>query len=131
MLLKIIGFISLAVALAGIVFLVIGFGDFEGDWFPVGMFMTAFGFFGSFFGLITGFAPEIARASTQTAKYIQNENREALKDIANASADINKEAVATVASAVKDGLTDTVYCKHCGKRIDADSRFCSYCGGEQ
>jgi len=24
----------------------------------------------------------------------------------------------------------TIYCKHCGKLIDADSKFCQYCGGK-
>lgn len=24
-----------------------------------------------------------------------------------------------------------MYCKHCGKEIDDDSKFCRYCGGEQ
>lgn len=25
---------------------------------------------------------------------------------------------------------NTMYCKHCGKTIDADSIYCKYCGGE-
>jgi len=24
-----------------------------------------------------------------------------------------------------------IYCKHCGEAIDADSKFCNKCGGEQ
>ena len=26
-------------------------------------------------------------------------------------------------------MTDKIYCKHCGKQIDADSAFCMHCGG--
>lgn len=128
---KIIGFACIPVAVLGIVLTIIGFGDFEHNWFLFGMIMLPVGFFGTFFGLINGFAPEIAKASAQTAKYIQNENKELLRDLATASAEINKDAVTTLASAVREEQTDTVFCKHCGRKIDSDSRFCSHCGGEQ
>ena len=58
------------------------------------------------------------------------------KDFIVTSEDIcGKEAIKTTASAMKDGFTDntepTIYCKHCGGVIDADSRFCRFCGKEQ
>ena len=31
--------------------------------------------------------------------------------------------------AIKEGLKDTMYCKHCGKEVDVDSKFCKHCGG--
>ena len=27
-------------------------------------------------------------------------------------------------------MANQIYCKHCGKLIDADSAFCMHCGGE-
>ena len=128
---KLIGFVSLMVALAGLVLLIVGFGDFEHNWFLFGMFMLPVGFFGAALGLVNGFMPEISRATARSASYIQKQNKDALKEIANTSAEINKEAVATIASAVSEGLGEKMFCKHCGKRIDADSKFCSFCGKEQ
>ena len=128
---KLIGFVSLMVALAGLVLLIVGFGDFEHNWFLFGMLMLPIGFFGAALGLVNGFMPEISRATARSASYIQKQNKDALKEIANTSAEINKEAVATIASAVSEGLGEKMFCKHCGKRIDADSKFCSFCGKEQ
>ena len=128
---KLIGFVSLMVALAGLVLLIVGFGDFEHNWFLFGILMLPIGFFGAVLGLVNGFMPEISRATARSASYIQKQNKDALKEIANTSAEINKEAVATIASAVSEGLGEKMFCKHCGKRIDADSKFCSFCGKEQ
>ena len=128
---KIIGFASMLIALAGLVLLIMGFGDFEHNWFLFGMFMLPIGIFGSFIGLVNGFMPEISKATARGVNYIQKQNKEELTEIANTSAEINKEAVTTIASAVSEGLGDKMFCKHCGKRIDADSKFCSFCGKEQ
>ena len=48
-------------------------------------------------------------------------------------ANIKKEYVKTMASAIHDGLNDndTIYCKYCGGMIDSDSIFCKHCGKEQ
>lgn len=87
--------------------------------------------FGLFFMFI-GFTPNIQKTMIKTQKHILNENKEDLKDIADTSADVSKDAVKTVAGAVKDGLTEEkMFCKHCGKEIDKDSKFCQYCGKEQ
>lgn len=60
-------------------------------------------------------------------------NEEILKDTANKSANIHKDAVKTIAHSVKEGLTDNnkVYCKYCGAQIDEDSKFCKKCGKQQ
>lgn len=68
---------------------------------------------------------------TARAQYnIINNNEEILRETANKTADIHKDAVKTIVHSVKDGLSDdnTVYCKHCGTQIDADSSFCKKCG---
>jgi len=33
---------------------------------------------------------------------------------------------------MKKGFSDEeIFCKHCGKAIDENSKFCKYCGKEQ
>lgn len=61
-----------------------------------------------------------------------NKNEEMLRDTANKTADINKDAVRTIAHSIKEGFSenDTVYCKYCGAEIDRDSKFCKECGKE-
>ena len=76
-----------------------------------------------------GFRPEMAKLSTKTAKYIQEENKEDLKEIVTTTAEIHSEAVTVTTKAIKEGLKDTMYCKHCGKEVDIDSKFCKHCGG--
>ena len=71
-------------------------------------------------------------SASVNAKYnIINENEDILKDMTHRQAEINKESIKTTASAIKEGLRDTMYCKHCGALIDADSKFCKSCGKEQ
>lgn len=64
---------------------------------------------------------------------IINQNEDILKNISNKEAEINKDAIRTVTAAIKDGWdnNDTMFCKHCGAMIDADSKFCKSCGKEQ
>lgn len=65
---------------------------------------------------------------------IINNNEETLRDIASKEANINKDAIKTTFSAIKEGLSGnegTMFCKHCGAVIDADSKFCNQCGKEQ
>ena len=125
---KIIGLIGIVIFVIGLIKLVTGFGDFESNNYFVGMFMMPFGAFIGFAGLVAGFKPEISKLSIKSAKYIQHENKEELQQIMKTSAEIGAEAVTTTAQAVSDGLRKTVYCKHCGNEVDADSQFCKYCG---
>ena len=127
---KIIGFIGVAIAVIGLINLFNGFGNFGSNNFLVGMFMMPIGFFIGFTFLMLGFRPEISKMATKSVKYIQQENKEVLKDIASTNAEINSDAVTTTARAIKEGLKNTIFCKHCGKEIDADSKFCRYCGKE-
>ncbi len=125
---KLIGLIGIVILVIGIIKLINGFGNFEDNTYIIGMFMMPFGLFIAATGLSLGFRPEITKHSIKTAKYIQEENKEELQEMASQMADINSEAVAITAQAVKQGLEDTMYCKHCGQQIDADSKFCKYCG---
>ena len=75
---------------------------------------------------------KMGKAVANAQKNILDENEEVLKETANKNADINKEAVKSMASAVKDGFSEgEIYCKHCGASIDSDSKFCKKCGKEQ
>ena len=128
---KIIGITGVILTIIGFVLIFTGFGNFDNNNFMIGAFLSTFSFGMAFIGLIKGFEPEIAKLKTKTTKYIQEENKEDLKDIASNTADITSEAITTTTKSIKKGLKDTKYCKHCGKEIDKDSKFCSHCGKEQ
>lgn len=61
---------------------------------------------------------------------IINNNEEILRETANKTANIHKDAVKTLMHSVKEGLSDdnAIFCKHCGEKIDVDSTFCKKCG---
>ena len=129
---KIIGIIGILIVGLGIYLAVTGFGDFESSKFMVGTMISPFGLMIGVSCSLIGFRPEIAKMRSKTIKYIQEENKDDLTAIANNTAEIMEGAVSKTASAVKEGFVqDTIFCKHCGAKIDADSKFCNRCGKEQ
>lgn len=76
---------------------------------------------------------KMSKIAINAQKNVLDENEEDLRNISNKSADINSDAIKTVAHSIKEGFTqnDTVYCKYCGAVIDSDSKFCKKCGKEQ
>lgn len=76
---------------------------------------------------------ELGNVAVNSKNNIINQNKELLKEMANTQAEINKDAIKTTANAIKEGLNNesTMYCKHCGSVIDADSKYCKVCGKEQ
>lgn len=127
---KIIGVIGAVATVTGIVLTVAGFGDFESNNFMIGSFVAVIGVMMTALGITIGFGPEIAKARAKTLRYIQEENKDDLTAIANNSAEIMSDAVSKTANAIANGVQKTMFCKHCGARIDADSTFCSCCGKE-
>ena len=127
---KIIGVIGAVATVTGIVLTVAGFGDFESNNFMIGSFVAVIGVMMTALGIAIGFGPEIAKARAKTLRYIQEENKDDLTAIANNSAEIMSDAVSKTANAIANGVQKTMFCKHCGARIDADSTFCSCCGKE-
>jgi ribosomal protein L40E len=127
---KIIGVIGAVATVTGIVLTVTGFGDFESNNFMIGGFVAVIGVMMTALGITIGFSPEIAKARAKTLRYIQEENKDDLTAIANNSAEIMSDAVSKTANAIANGVQKTMFCKHCGARIDADSTFCSRCGKE-
>ena len=73
----------------------------------------------------------LGEVSVNTKSNIINDNEDKLKDIADKTAYISKDAITTTVDAIKKGIKDNIYCKHCGELIDKDSKFCKYCGKEQ
>ena len=128
---KIVGFIGIILAIIGFILACKGFDDFESNNFMIGGLMATFGLFIGVSCLVMGFRPEITKMSTKSIKYIQQENKEDLKDIISTTADIASESVTKTTTAIKQGIEDTIFCKHCGAKIDSDSKFCKKCGKEQ
>ena len=127
---KIIGVIGAVAAVTGIVLAISGFGDFESNNFMIGGFVAVIGVMMTAVGITIGFSPEIAKARAKTIRYIQEENKEDLSAIASGNAEIMSDAVSKTANSIANGLQNTIFCKHCGAKIDADSKFCSSCGKE-
>ena len=129
--LKIVGFVGVAVLIAGIVLAMNGFGDFESNNFMIGTFLAVIGVAIAGTCLTSGFGPEIAKARAKTIRYIQEENKDDLSAIATNNEQFTSDAVKTTVGAAKEGIKETKFCKHCGEKIDKDSKFCSSCGKEQ
>ena len=127
---KIIGVIGAASTVTGIILAIAGFGDFESNNFMIGTFVAVIGFTMASLGITIGFSPEISKARAKTLRYIQEENKEDLTAIANNSAEIMGDAISKTANAITNGIQKTMFCKHCGAKIDIDSTFCSRCGKE-
>lgn len=97
------------------------------------------------FLMFIAFLPNIQRAMIKTNKYVIDKNKEDLKDISQQSGEISALGAKEVAKSVTKGVMEEVqpdnnladkkekqiFCKHCGQKIDADSKFCSHCGKEQ
>ena len=93
-----------------------------------GIFLCVF----SFPCLFLGYSAKIQKAQIATQKYIQGETKADLTEMADTGAEIVAPAVKKISKAVKDGVKkETVFCKHCGVEIDADSTFCKSCGKKQ
>ena len=69
----------------------------------------------------------------KATKYMVDESKEDLQDISTNMADATKDGIETTVRAIKKGITEDedMYCKHCGNKIDSDSKFCKNCGKEQ
>ena len=77
------------------------------------------------------FRTKIMGTQVKATKYVLDEHKDNLHDIANTTGDIVNPQITKTVRAFKDGLKDQVYCKHCGESIDSDSKFCKSCGKEQ
>ena len=69
----------------------------------------------------------------KATKYMMDESKEDLQDISTNMAAATKDGIETTVRAIKKGITEDedIHCKHCGSKIDNDSKFCKNCGKEQ
>lgn len=68
----------------------------------------------------------------RASKYMMDESKEDLKSISDGMAYATKDGIKTTARAIKEGFVgEFVYCKHCGSKIESDSKYCKECGKEQ
>lgn len=68
----------------------------------------------------------------KSVKYMMDDSKEDIESISTDMANATKEGVQITASAIKEGFTGkNTFCKHCGSKIDEDSKFCKECGKEQ
>ena len=80
---------------------------------------------------IQNIATTMGDISINSTKNILDNNEDNLKHITEKTSDLGSIFVEKTARAIKDGITNNnVYCKHCGKSIDSDSKFCKNCGKE-
>lgn len=126
--LMVLGFLFLAGGITMIVFFAI-LDTINPALMIVGCFSLFFAFIMLFYSLL----PLIQKGMIKVNKKIIEENKETLKDISKASGEIAGEGVKKVAKSAMEGVNDAdkIYCKHCGRLIDSDSKFCSFCGKEQ
>lgn len=79
------------------------------------------------------FRGKLLSREVKSVKYMMDESKEDIESISNEMADATKGGIETVTRAIKKGITedDDIFCKHCGSKIDGDSKFCKKCGKEQ
>lgn len=68
----------------------------------------------------------------KSMKYMVDDTKDDIKSISTNMANATKEGIETATRAIKKGITEDegIYCKHCGNKIDKDSKFCKQCGKE-
>lgn len=76
---------------------------------------------------------KIMSRNIKSIKYMMDESKDDIENISTNLADATKDGVGITTHAIKDGIlkNETIYCKHCGKLIDENSKYCKYCGKEQ
>ena len=79
------------------------------------------------------FRGKMMSKQVKSVKYMMDESKDDIESISTNMANATKSGIETTARAIKKGFTDkeNIYCKHCGNKIDEDSKFCKICGKEQ
>ena len=78
-----------------------------------------------------GFYPLFKRFGAKNRRYVQSITKDVEADIYTTAAEIKSDGITTMAKAVKNGIKETMFCKHCGAEIERDSKFCKECGKQQ
>lgn len=101
--------------------------------FVIAFISTILGFV---FVIVLMFSPKargkMLSRQVKSVKYMVDESKGDIESISTDMANANKEGVRITAGAIKEGFMGaSVFCKHCGSKIDGDSKFCKVCGKEQ
>ena len=124
-----------AVVIVGLGFMVIGIGDF---FTAFGTFQPPRYFWCAFVGMpllaVGGWMCQFAYLGPM-ARYVAEETAPVNKDVINYLARGTQPALRAVASAIKEGFSDSAEtprktCPNCGERNEAETRFCTQCGSE-
>lgn len=64
---------------------------------------------------------------------MMDESKDDIESISTNMANATKDSIEITTRAIKKGFTEkeNIFCKHCGSKIDEDSKFCKNCGKEQ
>ncbi len=145
--------IAIVLLITGIVLLVKSFNHDvpamgESGWFEAESTQAGFRFGGITCIFISlpvfcwSFIPDIRKMSIRTAKYLQQETKDDIKDILDTNMDITRDARQETVDMLADGISKTrgnntetttatkktKYCSNCGGKISATSKFCEHCG---
>ncbi len=121
---RVLQIVGVVCAAAGLGLIIAGFVDFSKSFERSGppqlFYLFFIGFPVMFVGitcLTFGFRKEISRYVKNESVPVLNEASEELKPVMRA-----------MGQAVKEGYSDSIVCKECGERNDADNKFCKACG---
>ena len=123
------------VLVTGLIFTIIGLASFFGSFGDFGAGPPRY-FWCAFIGLpLMGFGMMICKFAFlgTVSRYVANETAPVGKDVVNYMADGTQGAVKTVASAIREGLsepTDEFTCTSCGEANDGSAKFCKECGSQ-
>ena len=139
-LLKIIGFIFVAVAIYGLINIIVGMQTL-GPQFVVGLYSFALSVIICIPCLADGFRPDIERKrarkniqqyqATYTEPEVEEEPAPEPEEIAQAIKDIVIETIEQNTVETNEGKKPVKYCIGCGCAIDKNSNYCKICGKEQ
>ena len=79
------------------------------------------------------FRGKIMSRQVKSLRYMMDESKNDFESISTDMANATKDGIKITARAIKQGFNEDecLYCKHCGCKIDIDSKFCKQCGKEQ
>ncbi|NLX94335.1 MAG: zinc ribbon domain-containing protein [Clostridiales bacterium] len=82
---------------------------------------------------LTDIATAAGDVVVDSKKNILDQHAGTLKEMSDTTADISRGGLEIAARAIKDGIVkyDDIFCKCCGAAIDKDSVFCKSCGKQQ
>lgn len=79
------------------------------------------------------FRGKLLSREVKSVKYMMDESKKDIESISNDMVDATQESIEKSSRAIRKGIMEEecIYCKHCGSKIDRDSKFCKKCGKEQ